>query len=330
MKKVWPERRRSESGLSDGLLFLWPVNFPELFKKQSAHYYMQLQLIITLAIVCCLLLVTTAAAAVGGSFSNLGGVEVSFQKRSPVGVKNFKQSPSWTLKRSNRMVGQARGGGFDSFSTTTTTMPSMSNAAKNGAVENPVLIKKARQSILKNALASWGVFNVLTMLLQSVVRLYPVAVQPFYTKDFETLQWSMYFGWMSFMVYAEGYKGFYKKFSPFVVERAFTIADRPNPLNILLAGPYCMGLFGATRKRMIVSWSLALGVVALVVLVKRLPYPYRAIVDGGVVAGLSFGAASIAWLYVRGLLGYLPGVDPCFPESAEPAASVLLDSDKSK
>ena len=74
-----------------------------------------------------------------------------------------------------------------------------------------------------------------------------------------------------------------------------------------------MGLFHATRKRTIVSWSLTLGVAALVALVKKLPYPYRAIVDAGVVTGLGWGSVSIIAIYVRGLMGTPPGVDPQLP-----------------
>lgn len=52
----------------------------------------------------------------------------------------------------------------------------------------------------------------------------------------------------------------------------------------------------------------------MVGLVKRLPYPWRSIVDAGVVTGLVWGAVSIINLYVRALLGTPPGVDPCLPK----------------
>lgn len=46
---------------------------------------------------------------------------------------------------------------------------------------------------------------------------------------------------------------------------------------------------------MIISWAVTGGVYALVKLVKRLPYPYRSIVDAGVVVGLSMGALSMCF-----------------------------------
>lgn len=81
----------------------------------------------------------------------------------------------------------------------------------------------------------------------------------------------------------EGYKGFQQKFSPLVVKRSFTLGSGSTSfLHYLLAPLYSMGLFHATKKRMIVSWSVTIGVAAIVAAVKRLPYPYRNIVDAGV------------------------------------------------
>lgn len=120
------------------------------------------------------------------------------------------------------------------------------------------------------------------------------------------------------MAYAEGFKGFQKKFSPLVVKRALTLDARggaKGPLRLLLAGPYSMGLFHATKKRLCVSWGLTTGVLCLVQLVKRLPYPWRSIVDAGVVVGLSYGMLSICMIWARALMGSAPAIDPAMPES---------------
>lgn len=75
-----------------------------------------------------------------------------------------------------------------------------------------------------------------------------------------------------------------------------------------------MGLFHATKKRMKVSWGVTLGVAAIVALVKKLPYPWRNIVDAGVVAGLSWGSVAILALWVKALyVGKSPDVDPALP-----------------
>jgi hypothetical protein len=113
---------------------------------------------------------------------------------------------------------------------------------------------------------------------------------------------SAYVATCLWFAYVEGYKGFQLKFAPLVVKRSFTLVPGKNNTkwyHFLLAPPYSMGMLHATRKRMIVSYSVTLGVAAIVAGVKRLPYPWRNIIDAGVVAGLSWGSLSILFLYVR-------------------------------
>lgn len=118
-------------------------------------------------------------------------------------------------------------------------------------------------------------------------------------------------------------KGFQRKFSPLVVSRSFTLQPGKSPIHHLLLAPfYSMALFHATKKRMIVSWSVTIGVAAIVALVKRSPYPWRNIVDAGVVVGLSWGTISILGGYAISLLtGIAPiGVDPALPEGESDSA----------
>lgn len=163
------------------------------------------------------------------------------------------------------------------------------------------------QTLFKNILGLWGVYQVVFILANAIKRLVPIALQPFIQKDLQPVQWLMYGSWCLFMIYNEGYKAFQLKFSPLVVNRAFGISKNPSVLKYIFAGPYSMGLFGADRKRMIVGWSITAGVFSLVKIVKMLPYPYRSIVDSGVVAGLSYGTCSIVFLTVRALLGKTVG-----------------------
>ncbi len=67
---------------------------------------------------------------------------------------------------------------------------------------------------------------------------------------------------------------------------------------------------------MIVSWSVSIGVAVVVAAVKRLPYPWRNIVDAGVVIGLTWGSISILGGYIISLVtGIAPiDVDPSLPE----------------
>lgn len=134
----------------------------------------------------------------------------------------------------------------------------------------------------------WGVAGICALLLHAIVRLSEHAVEPF-SRGMTNGQWLLYALCIVFMAYSEGYKGFQKSFSPRVVAKARSLdADSPMWLRIL-APLYCFGLIVAPRRRLIVSWTLLIGIVILVVVVRQLAYPWRPIVDGGVVVGLSWG-----------------------------------------
>jgi hypothetical protein len=194
-----------------------------------------------------------------------------------------------------------------------TTSPS--NSVKIIASDAPV-----KQGIWAKALTCWGVLGVVAIIGNAIKRLLPIALQPFKDGGLTPLQWGLYGLWSIYMGYAEGYQAFQQKFAPLVVRRAQGLVDRPSILNWLLGGFFSMGLFGATKKRMIISWSVTAGVFALVKLVKLLPYPWRSIVDGGVVIGLSYGTLSICWELLQAMFGKVSDTDPCFPEPKEKGA----------
>ena len=49
---------------------------------------------------------------------------------------------------------------------------------------------------------------------------------------------------------------------------------------------FCIGYFHGTTKRVITSWAVTSVIFAVVVGVKQLENPYRAIIDAGVIVGL--------------------------------------------
>lgn len=183
------------------------------------------------------------------------------------------------------------------------------NQFQGGAISPSASEKKysLSKAIAKSCAGVWGVLQIVLILSNAIKRLVPIALQPFVQKDLGPGEWTMYVTWCLFMAYNEGYKAFQLKFSPLVVDRAFGIYENPSVLKYILAGPYSMGLFGAEKKRMIISWSITAGVFSLVKLVKMLPYPYRSIVDSGVVVGLSYGTTSILFLTIRALFTTLRG-----------------------
>jgi hypothetical protein len=154
----------------------------------------------------------------------------------------------------------------------------------------------------------WGVGGVLLLLAQAIVKLTPYALEAA-RSGMSALEWAAYVGWTAFNAYAEGYRGFQKSFSPRVVARAMWLRDHPRPLWVILAPLFCMAMIHARRRRLIAAWILLAGIVAIVVVVRLLPQPWRGIVDSGVVVGLVWGGASMVVSFVRALRGHVPPDD---------------------
>jgi len=166
----------------------------------------------------------------------------------------------------------------------------------------------------------WGVGGVVLLLSTAVVRLAPYAME-LESASLTLLHWFLLVGFILFMAYTEGYRGFYLHFSPRVVSRAARLGSNARPHQLLLAPLLCMGFFHATRTRMIVAWALTGMIVVLILLIRVLPQPWRGIVDAGVVVGLTMGIASILyffWLALR-------DIDKLAVSPEFPAGSPLLN-----
>ncbi len=149
--------------------------------------------------------------------------------------------------------------------------------------------------------ATWGLCGVILLLASAVYRLSFWTLDSF-NYDYNLLQWIIFFGYAVFMAFSEGYRGFQKGFSPRVAARSLYIARNPTLIRTLLAPFFCMGYFGATRKRMIVSWILTIAIIALIIIVRQLPQPWRGIIDFGVVIGLAWGLISLILFAFRAFL----------------------------
>ena len=158
----------------------------------------------------------------------------------------------------------------------------------------------------------WGILGCCAIFVRAIWTLTPVALHPI-EQGMTTLQWVAWSGWVVFMIYSEGYRGIHLKFAPRVVVRALHLGRRPRLLHVLFAPLFCMGLFHATRKRLIVSWCVIGGITLLVIGVRQLAQPWRGIVDAGVVIGLVLGAVSILYHTARGFCGHEPAISPDLP-----------------
>jgi len=165
------------------------------------------------------------------------------------------------------------------------------------------------------AIATWGVLGVALLLTQALVRLSVVAVDPFVSgrglTAFETVVCAV---WVLVSLHSEGYRGFQKAFVPRTVARAFHLASAPRPLLVALAPAFCMGLVHAKPRRLVTSWSIVALIVLAVLAVRRLPAPWRSIVDLGVVAGLLWGLIALVIVFARALRGQVPVYPLDLPE----------------
>jgi hypothetical protein len=166
---------------------------------------------------------------------------------------------------------------------------------------------------LSRAALYWGIGGVALLLLQAVFRLTPIALEPLRRGGLSAAEVATYALWVLVSLYSEGYRGFQKGFVPRVVGRAFFLARAPRPWMVVLAPFFCMGLVHARPRRLVTSWAIVLLITAAVVLVRTLPYPWRGIIDGGVVAGLAYGLATLALAFIRALNGDVPAVELDLP-----------------
>ncbi len=164
----------------------------------------------------------------------------------------------------------------------------------------------------------WGMIGVVLIIGSALWRLTPLAIEPIADGSLEAWHWAIMIGWTAFNAYAEGYRGFQKRFSPRTAARALYLGHNPTPLRVALAPLFCMGFFGATRRVLIAAWVVLLAVAGLVALVRALDQPWRGIVDAGVVVGLGWGLLTLIVFYVLGLIGDRMPADPQVPEGQAP------------
>lgn len=150
--------------------------------------------------------------------------------------------------------------------------------------------------------AVWGIVGIVLILSSPMYRLFQISWPVISSGD---LQW--YHGLflvlsILFMAYAEGYKGFQQNFSPRVAARARYLRSHAGFINGLLAPLFCMGYFGATRRRQVASLILTSMLIILIVAVSFLAQPWRTMIDAGVVVGLFWGIISVIAFALKAFL----------------------------
>lgn len=150
--------------------------------------------------------------------------------------------------------------------------------------------------------AMWSIVGITLILGSAVARVWPKAVDAFRV-GLHPFQWVVLVLWVTFMLVGEGYRGFQLKFSPRVVARTRHLLQHGGARDLWLAPFYSIGYYSASRRRIISSWSLTVGVTLIILIVVQLPQPWRGIIDCGVVLGLLYGLVCVyvfTWQMIRG------------------------------
>jgi hypothetical protein len=170
--------------------------------------------------------------------------------------------------------------------------------------------------------AAWAMAGWSATLAVAIVRLSAYAAEAL-ASELTGLQTTALLVNTATLAWAEGYRGFQRKFSPRAAARVLYLRRYPTLLSTLLAPLFCVGFFGATRRILRLTWIGTALIVLLVVVVHQLPQPWRGIVDAGVVVGLGWGLCSFLSMSVRALVRGEYAVSPEVPLRASVAAGSI-------
>ncbi len=160
----------------------------------------------------------------------------------------------------------------------------------------------------------WGVLGFTALLASAVYRLSSHTAAAV-ANGLTWWEWCIAMAWVIFNAHAEGVRGFHHNMSPRVVARAQHLAEGSAPWHWQLFAPaFVIGLFGATKKRKVIAWAVTMTIVAVVVVVRSVPQPWRGIIDAGVVVGLGIGILSLFWFFGRAMRGHRIAMNPDLPE----------------
>lgn len=146
--------------------------------------------------------------------------------------------------------------------------------------------------------ALWAVTGFSLLILFAIKRLSAVSWDTL-NSDLQWFHWLALLISIVIMAYSEGYKGFHQKFSPRFAARCSHLRHHPRTLHVLLAPLFCMGFFHATRARKITTFAVSFMILCFIIVARFLPYPWRGILDIGVVTGLVLGLLSLYYYLIK-------------------------------
>lgn len=157
--------------------------------------------------------------------------------------------------------------------------------------------------------AVWAVTGLTIVVIDAFIRLVPHALDAL-RSNLSLFEWAIFIIICGFILLTEGYRGFQKQFSPRFAARALYLLNNPRPIHVLLAPIFCIGFIHASKRRKITAWSLTIGIIILIVIVRQLAQPWRGMVDAAVILGLSYGLATVYYFTWRAITTMTCTVDP--------------------
>lgn len=158
--------------------------------------------------------------------------------------------------------------------------------------------------------AAWAIVGWSAVLAFAIVRLSRIAAEAL-AGELTPPQVALLLANTALMAWAEGYRGFQRKFSPRAAARVLYLRRHADRRLALLAPFFCIGYFRASPRILRLTWTGTVLIVLLIIAVHQMPQPWRGIVDAGVVLGLSWGLVSFLVMSGRALT---TGVYPVPPE----------------
>ena len=146
--------------------------------------------------------------------------------------------------------------------------------------------------------AIWAVTGVAGILGWAIVRLSDIALRAL-EEPFAWYHWVVIGAFIPFMAWSEGLRGFQRRFSPRVAERAMLIRAAPTAARVIFAPLFAAGFFGGSRRERLGTCLGTAAIIVLVVIVHMLEQPWRGILDAGVVTGLTWGMVATLALSAR-------------------------------
>ena len=146
------------------------------------------------------------------------------------------------------------------------------------------------------AAEAWAIAGVGFLFGNAVLRLGARGVDAM-AQGLRPAEWLGFAAITALFVWGEGYRALQLRYSPFVIDRIERLRAEHTAWKRLLAPLYALALVGGPARAVLRAWAGAAAIVLAVVIVSRLPHPWRGIVDFAVAAALAWGLAAIvhAW-----------------------------------